>query len=133
MPLRHNHSGYSAGIIVVFFPMQIVYFLLTIVTNLIWNCGREVTRGDFLYSVECMQPSWSLSRPLQSPPGWTNRLLTRALDPVLRRPQRLYTFLPLCHLIQPFQKALKLFTLPPPAGQQGNKGAVSPNDVGRLV
>lgn len=71
--------------------------------------------------------------PSTPKPTWTNCLLTRALQPVLRRLQRLYTFPPLCHLIQPFQKALKLFTLPPSAGLQGNKGAVSPNDVGRLV
>lgn len=95
--------------------------------------GSNKVRVTFLYSARRMQPSWSLSLQLQSPPGWISCLLTKALDPMLWQPQRRDTFPTLCHLIQSFQKTQRLFTLPPSAGQQESTSAVSPNDVRSLA
>lgn len=81
--------------------------------NLIWNCGREETRWDPHFSIVSASEAIRVPEPsAPKPPGRTNYLYIRALDPVLCQPQRLYTFPTLCHLSQPFKKAWNLSPRP---------------------
>lgn len=105
--------------------MRVVYFLLlTITTNLIWNCGGE-EQGESHISLQCTAYAAILvPEPSAPKPTWPDKLpVNEGSGPnAMAASETLY--LPtLCHLIQSFQKTQRLFTLPPSAGQQESKGA----------